>query len=131
MPIQIYPIKCHKQKTKTVDDEWWDGVWEVSAYFDGYRKPFPIPTIKKPDVVIWCTENKTVQLAELTVPHEDNIEMANDGKDERYAQVSDLYEEAGGSAEHFSIEVGCIAFVAEGLTMGFPKCKINKFIREI
>ena len=57
----------YKQKTKTVDDERWNGVWEVSADLDGYRT-FPIPTVKKPDIVIWCMENKTVQLAELTVP---------------------------------------------------------------
>ena len=61
-----------------------DGM-EVFADLDGYRKPFPIPTVKKPDIVIWCMENKTVQLAELTVPHEENIEMAKDRKDEQYA----------------------------------------------
>ena len=59
----------YKQKTKTVDDERWNGVWEVSADLDGHRKPFPIPRVKTPDIVIWCMENKTVQLAELTVPH--------------------------------------------------------------
>ena len=48
----------YKQKTKTVDDERWNGVWEVSADLDGYRKPFPIPTVKKSDIVIWCMESK-------------------------------------------------------------------------
>ena len=83
----------YKQKTKTVDDERWNCVWEVSADLDGYRKPFPIPTVKKPDIVIWYMENKTVQLAELTVSNEDNIEMAKDRKDERYAQPLDQFEE--------------------------------------
>ena len=126
----------YKQKKKTVDDERWNGVWEVSADLDGCRKAFPIPTAKKPDIVIWCTENKTLHLAELTVPHEDNIDAAKDRKDERYAQLLDQCEEAGWSAEHFSIEVGCRGFVGHRMRqwlalIGLPNCKINKLIREI
>ena len=55
----------YKQKKKVVDYGRWNGVWEVSADLDGCRKAFPIPTAKKPDIVIWCTENKTFHLAEL------------------------------------------------------------------
>ena len=103
---------------------------------DGCRKAFPIPTAKKPDIVIWCTENKTLHLAELTVPHEDNIDAAKDRKDERYAQLVDTCEEARWSAEHFSIEVGCRGFVGHRMRqwlalIGLPNCKINKLIREI
>ena len=73
---------------------------------------------------------------ELTVPHEDNIEMAKDRKDERYAQLLNQCEEAGCSAEQFSSEVGCRGVVGNRmrqwlLLMGFPKCKINKLIKEI
>ena len=77
-----------------------------------------------------------MHLAELTVPHEDNIDAAKDRKDERYAQLLDQCEEAGWSAEHFSIEVGCRGFVGHRMRqwlalIGLPNCKINKLIREI
>ena len=45
--------------------------WEVAADLKGCRRFFPIPTTKKPDLVIWNEEEKEVHLVELTVPHED------------------------------------------------------------
>ena len=85
----------YKRKNKSVDDERWHGVWEVAADLDGCRKSFIIPTSKQPDIVLWCTERKVIQLAELTVPHEDNIDAAKDRKDERYTGLLDQCEEAG------------------------------------
>ena len=43
--------------------------WEVAADLKGCERFFPIPTTKKPDLVIWSKEEKEVYLVELTVPH--------------------------------------------------------------
>ena len=126
----------YKRKNKSVDDERWHGVWEVAADLDGCRKSFIIPTSKKPDIVLWCTERKVIQLAELTVPHEDNIDAAKDRKDERYTGLLNQCEEAGWNAKHFSIEVGCRGFVGHRMRqwlslIGLPKSKRNSMIKEI
>ena len=49
--------------------------WEVAADLKGCERFLPIPTTKKPDLVIWNEEE--VHLVKLTVPHEDNISSAH------------------------------------------------------
>ena len=66
----------YKQKKSTTNDATWDGSWEIGADLSGCERFFPIPTSKKPDIVVWCADRKIVYLVELTVPHEDNIEAA-------------------------------------------------------
>ena len=61
--VKLGQQSYYKQKKKTVDDERWNGVWEVSADLDGCRKAFPIPTAKKPDIVIWCTKKKNFAMS--------------------------------------------------------------------
>ena len=39
--------------------------WEVAADLKGCERLFPIPTTKKPDLVIWSEEEKEVRLVEL------------------------------------------------------------------
>ena len=75
------------------------------------KNVFPIPTRKKPDIVIWCEDRKIVHLVELTVPHEDNIDDAQVRKDERYEHLLENCEDAGWSAVHFPVEVGCRGFI--------------------
>ena len=57
--------------------------WEVAADLKGCERFFPIPTTKKPDLVIWSEEEKEVHLVELTVAHEDNISAAHERKENR------------------------------------------------
>ena len=87
------------------------GRWEVAADLKGCERFFPIPTAKKPDLVIWCKEEKEVHVVELTVPHEDNMRDANDRKEKRYETLIDECWEAGWKATHFPVEVGCRGFV--------------------
>ena len=56
--------------------------WEVAADLKGCERFFPIPTTKKPDLVIWSEAEKEVHLVELTVPREDNISSAHERKRE-------------------------------------------------
>ena len=86
--------------------------WEVAADLKGCERFFPIPTSKKPDLVLWSTEERKVHLIELTVPHEDNIEKAHERKEQRYEELVKECEEAGWQAKHFPVEVGCRGFVA-------------------
>ena len=104
-----------KQKKKTVNDERWSGAWKIAGDLPGCEHFFPIPTRKKPDIVVWCEERKIVHLVELTVSHEDNIDAAQIRKDERYEQLLDDCEESGWSAKHFSVEVGCRGFIGKRL----------------
>ena len=74
--IQFVPeggkIHVEKQETTAMELES-NGQWKVSADLKGYHGFFPIPTTKKPDLVVWSEELHEVHLIELTVPHEDNI----------------------------------------------------------
>ena len=81
--------------------------WEVAADLKGCERFFPIPTTKKPDLVIWNKEEKEVHLVELTVPHEDNVNSAHKRKDNRDKTLVEECEEAGWKATHFPVEVGC------------------------
>ena len=115
----------YKKKRLMKDDESWDGKWEIAADLLGCARFFPIPTRKKPDMVVWCPGRKIVYLVELTVPHEDNIDAARDRKDDRYEELVKECEEAGWSAAHFSVEVGCRGFVGERLRRWFTKIGLN------
>ena len=52
----------YKQKKSTTNDATWDGNWEIGADLSGCERFFPIPTSKKPDIVVWCAERKLVYL---------------------------------------------------------------------
>ena len=71
---------------------------------------------KKPDLVIRNEEEKEVHLAELTVPHEDNISLTHGQKDNRYEALVGECEEAGWKATHFPVEAGCRGFIATSVT---------------
>ena len=43
----------YKQKQTTKTDENWNWKWEIAADLPGKEKFFPIPTAKKPDIVVW------------------------------------------------------------------------------
>ena len=126
----------YKQTRLTRDDERWVGSWEVAADLIGSERFFPIPTPKKPDIVVWSAERKIVYLVELTVPHEDNIEAAHIRKDVRYEKLLKECEEAGWEASHFSVEVGCRGFIGQRLrkwfmTIGLSNPEISSTTKEI
>ena len=70
--LQRGKVPDRKMANKTMVSQS-DVKWEVAADLKGCQRFFPIPTTKKPDLVIWNKEEKEVNLVELTVPHEDNI----------------------------------------------------------
>ena len=126
----------YKKSRRKTGNEKWSGVWEIAADLPGCERFFPIPTRKKPDIVIWCKERKIVYLVELTVPHEDNIDVAQLRKDERYEYLVEDCEEAGWMTVHYPVEVGCRGFVGNRLkqwllSVGLSHRQISKVIKEI
>ena len=93
-----------------------DVKWEVHADLKGCERFFPIPTTKKPDLVIWSAEEKEMHLVELTVPHEDNISSAHEQKENRYEALVGDCEGAGWKAMYFPVEVGCRGYIATSIT---------------
>ena len=85
--------------------------WEVAVDLPEYEQFFPIPTSKRPDLVLWQESEKVVHLVELTVPHEDNMEAAHERKKARYEELVKECEESGWKAAHFPVEVGCRGYV--------------------
>ena len=109
-------------------------IWEVAADLEGCERFFPIPTPKRPDLVVWCADEKLVHLIELTVLHEDNIHDAHERKEARYEELVQQCEEAGWQAEHFPVEVGCRGFIAPSLRKwlniaGLSQKKGNSFMK--
>ena len=115
----------YKQKHTTIDDTSWNGQWEIASDLLGCERFFPIPTSKKPDIVVWCPGRKVVMLVELTVPYKDNIEAAHVRKDDRYQKLLDECEDAGWEATHFSVEVGCRGFIGERECKWLTKIGLN------
>ena len=103
------------EKTNTSMEVESGSQWEVAADLEGYKRFFPIPTSKKPDLVIWSEEERKVHLVELTVPHEDNISAAHERKHKRYENCIEGCEEAGWKAEHFPVEVSCRGFIGNSI----------------
>ena len=118
-------LSYYKKKVPTKNDESWNGTWEIAADLPGHMRFFPLPTRKKPDLVVWCPERRIVYLVELTVPHEDNIDAARERKDNRYEDLVKECDEAGWFAAHFSVEVGCRGYVGERLRKWFSKIGLS------
>ena len=81
------------------------GHWKVAADLSGHQGFFPVPTAKRPDLVVWCEEKKEVHLMELTVPHEDNISAAHERKEKRYEALVEECEEAGQGGKPCSLQL--------------------------
>ena len=113
-----------------------DTLWEVAADLPGSERLFPIPTTKRPDLVVWSRDEKRLDLVELTVPHEDNMSTAHERKQDRYEELVRECEESGWTTRHYPVEVGCRGFV--GLSMrrwlkiaGLSEREISKVVREM
>ena len=104
-----------KEKDAPRPERTYGQTWELAADLPGCEKLFPIPTQKKPDIVVWCEQERIVHIVELTIPHEDNIATAHERKETRYRKLVEECEEAEWQTQQFSIEVGCRGFVAESM----------------
>ena len=123
-------------RAKRVDRRW-EGApsWEIDSDLDK-ALIFPIvPTMQRPDVVIWNRAKKVVHLLELTVPWESNLGDAEERKNARYEGLVEACEEEGWTAQHSHLGVGARGYVDRKLLhlfqyeMGFTP-KETKQLRE-
>ena len=94
---------------------------------------FPVlVTELRPDAVVWCDERKIVIILELTVPWEENINAAEERKQERYMNLIEECKEKGWEVEYHHMAVGVRGYVDKGLVNLFRKrfCCTNTEVRQ-
>ena len=111
-------VSFYKQNHSTTNDTSWDGNWEIAADLAECQRFFPIPTPKKPDIVVWCPERKIVHLVELTVPHEDNIEAVNIRKNDGYDKLIENARKQAGKPCIFLLRLAAEALSVQGCSNG-------------
>ena len=92
--------------------------WRLLIDFDHKRAIFPpsiCPTDQRPDIVIWSESTKTVVMAELTCPMEENMIRAITCKTARYALLVEQIKQAGWSPVLLTVEGGARGFVAKSM----------------
>ena len=99
---------------------------------------FPIvPTLQRPDIVIWNKAKKVVHLLELTVPWESNLGAAEERKEARYEGLVEACEEEGWTAQHSHLGVGARGYVDRKLLrlfqreMGFTPREVKQLREEL
>ncbi|XP_033096040.1 uncharacterized protein LOC117100447 [Anneissia japonica] len=97
--------------------------WEFQVDL-GKRLQFPqvVYTTLRPDAVLWSTKSKKLIMVALSVPWEENCEIAYERKRAKYQDLLDSCKEKGWQTWLYPIEVGC---------GGFPAQSVWKFITAI
>jgi hypothetical protein len=89
--------------------------WQLLIDFDCNRMLFPptiVATSQRPDVVLWSARTKTVIMAELTCPAEENFIKAHDRKMKRYTDLEEQIRVATWTPVLRTIEAGARGFVS-------------------
>ena len=123
--------------SSTVKDNQWKGSWKISADLDK-QLVFPVTvTTQRPDLTIWDENKKHVIIMELTVPWEENIEKAEERKEQRYADLVNVCREKGWETEYYHLAVGCRGYVDRKIAKLFcnrfklQPTKLKKMIKEL
>ena len=72
-------------------------------------------TNMRPDLVVWSKQSKSVVLCELTVPWEENIEIAHEYKTSKYTGLISECKERGWKVNYHPVEVGCRGYATKSL----------------
>lgn len=86
-----------------------DQEWDMRVGQDRQlRFPTEITTTSlRPDIVVWSTKAKSVNLIKLTVPMEEGIEAAFECEKDKYSELATECREAGWRTTIYPVEVGC------------------------
>ena len=79
----------------------------------------------KPDLVIWPRKANTVVVGELTVPWEDNIEVANEYKRDKYTDLVLECTQKGWRVILCPFEVGSHGFISNSLIQFLTKVELS------
>ena len=139
-------IRFHKEGQKgssrtqaksSKKDDRWNGSWKVAADLDS-QVIFPVvTTTQRPDLTVWSPDNKQVIIMELTVPWEENIEKAEERKEERYADLIATCKDKGWKTEYYHLAVGCRGYVDNKIPklfrsrFRFQSNKIKRMIKDL
>ena len=99
---------------------------------------FPVvTTTQRPELTVWSPDNKQVIIMELTVPWEENIEKAEERKEERYADLIATCKDKGWKTEYYHLAVGCRGYVDNKIPklfrsrFRFQSNKIKRMIKDL
>ena len=84
----------------------------------------------RPDLVIWSRKANTVVVGELTVPWEDNIEVANEYKRDKYTDLVLECTQKGWRVILCPFEVGSHGFIGNSLIQFLTKVGLSARERE-
>ena len=93
--------------------------WQLMVDLDGQLK-IPeeiVVTTHRPDMVLISKNNKKMVVVELTVPMECRVEVSNELKKKRYADLEEAVKPQGWKATVWAVEVGCRGFPAMSMAM--------------
>ena len=106
---------------------------------DGISNPYNIPhdivvTAFRPDIFLYSYTGKKCILVELTVPFEDRVFIAAEGKARKYKDLQYQIISAGYDCRIYTVEVGCRGNYAASLhdclmDLGFPRKHANRVCR--
>lgn len=106
--------------------------WNVLVDVDGMLR-FPeciLVTDLRPDIVLFSPKSKTVVISELTVPWEENIDVAHEFKFDKYSGLSQECREKGWLTVCMPVEVSCRGFIAHSFSRFLSelgvKCRVKK-----
>ena len=91
--------------------------WQIEVDLEKQMK-FPsniAETRLRPDIIFFSNMKKKIIMWELTVPWEDNMEVAHERKIAKYTNLTDKCRDNGWQASCVAIEVGCRGFAAKSL----------------
>ena len=98
--------------------------WELSIDLEKRVKIPPEITVTnlRPDVIIVSKSAKQMIMVELTVPHEERIEVSGELKRSKYNPIVEEGKQKGWNISIWSVEVGC---------RGFPANSMAAFLRAL
>ena len=98
--------------------------WRIEVDLDRQLK-IPediITTLLRPDMIIYSRSSKQLALVELTVPIEERVEISNELKRTKYAELEVAGRLNGWSVKIWAVEVG---------SRGFPAASMATFLKQV
>ena len=135
------PSTIKKQKEKQVrkskllaEYEDWQMVTDLGGMMS-FPQHIAITNLR-PDIVVWSDQGKEVLLVELTVPWEENMEVAHERKMAKYDPLRMDIERKGWKCRVLPIEMGCRGYASRALIaylrgIGLSASELKKTTKEL
>ena len=106
--------------------------WKLMVDLDN-KALFPVEvasTTMRPDIVLWLVSTMLLVIAELTVPWEENISVANVFKSDKYTELIMQCRDNGYKVRCYPIEIGCRGYASRSLTFFLNQLGIRNKLRK-